>query len=60
MVAPSWWHRKEAFLQASLHVYDLTMASFCMELFTEVVLLRNLAFLLISVPFDLDFEQVPK
>ena len=57
MVAPWWWHRKEAFLQASLHAYDLTMANFCMELFTEVVLWRNLAFLLISVPFDLDFEQ---
>ena len=45
MIAPSWWwHRKEAFLQASLHVYDLTMASFCMELFTEVVSWHNLAF----------------
>ena len=44
MIAPWWWHRKEAFLQASLHVYDLTMASFCMELFTEVVFWHNLAF----------------
>ena len=59
IVAPSWWHRKEAFLQASLHVYDLTMASFCMELFTEVVFWHNLAFLLISFPFDLDEQNAP-